>query len=125
MRTTVRHKDGKDPGRKAGAAFGPAQNMREVEHMDGVKTVDDLLREKGVTADEEEKLRDIIEECRLREARIKEASDAARQNIQALSDTFTTIIDTFAVVSKSVDALHEEFARLQLRMMPEEQFFRE
>ncbi len=93
--------------------------------MDGVKTVDDLLREKGVTADEEEKLRDIIEECRLREARIKEASDSARQNIQALSDTFTMIIDTFAAISQSVDALNDEFARLQLRMMPEEQFFRE
>ncbi len=93
--------------------------------MDGVKTVDDLLREKGVTTDEEEQLRDIIEECRLREAQIKEASDAARQNIQALSDTLTMIIDTFAIVGKSVDVLHDEFARLQLRMMPEEQFYRE
>jgi hypothetical protein len=35
------------------------------------------------------------------------------------------IIGAFAIVGKSVDALHDEFARLQLRMMPEEQFYRE
>jgi hypothetical protein len=93
--------------------------------MDGVKTVDDLLREKGVTDEEEEQLRDIIEECRLRETQIKEASDAARQNIQTLSDTLTMIIGAFAIVGKSVDALHDEFARLQLRMMPEEHFYRD
>ncbi len=93
--------------------------------MNGVKTVDDLLREKGVTADEEEQLRDIIEECRLREVQIKEASDTARQNIQALSDALTMIIGTFAIVGKSVDALHDEVTQLQLRMMPEEQFYRE
>ena len=93
--------------------------------MDGVKTVDDLLREKGVTAEEEEQLREIIEECRLREGQIRKASDAARQNIQELWDALTMIIDTFAVVGKSVDALHDEVARLQLRMMPEEQFYRE
>ncbi len=93
--------------------------------MKGVKTVDDLLREKGVTAEEQEKLRDIIEECRLREVQIKEASDAARQNITALSDALARIIGSFAIVGKSVDALHDEFTRLQLRMMPEEQFYRE
>ena len=93
--------------------------------MNGVKTVDDLLREKGVTAEEQEQLRDIIEECRLREVQIKEASDAARQNIQALSDALTMIIGTFAIVGKSVDALHDEVTQLQLRMMPEEQFYRE
>ncbi len=54
--------------------------------MDGVKTVDDLSGAKGVTAEEEEQLRDIIEECRLREVQIEEASDAARQNIEALSE---------------------------------------
>ena len=93
--------------------------------MDGVKTIDDLLREKGVTADEEEKLRDIIEECRLREARIKEASEAARENIHALSDALGIIIDTFALVGKSVEALRDEVAQFQLRMMPEEHFYRE
>jgi hypothetical protein len=29
------------------------------------------------------------------------------------------------MVSKSVDAVHEEVAQLQLKMMPEEQFYRE
>jgi hypothetical protein len=93
--------------------------------MDGVKTVDDLLEAKGVTDEETEQFHDIIEECRLREARIREASDAARQNILDLSEALSMIIGTFALVSKSVDALHDEVEQLQLRMMPEEEFYRE
>jgi hypothetical protein len=93
--------------------------------MDGVKTVDELLKVRDVTPEEEEQLRDIIEECRLREAQIKEVSDAARQNVVALSDTLKMIFDTFAVVSRSVDALHEEVERFHLRMMPDEHFYRE
>ncbi|MGA3173791.1 MAG: hypothetical protein ABSE25_05110 [Syntrophorhabdales bacterium] len=93
--------------------------------MDEVKTVDELLKVRDVTPEEEEQLRDIIEECRLREAQIKEVSDAARQNVVALSDTLKMIFDTFAVVSRSVDALHEEVERFHLRMMPDEHFYRE
>ncbi len=93
--------------------------------MEGVKTVDDLLKAKGVTDEELEQLRDVIDECRLREEQIKEASDAARQNIRDLSDALNMIIGTFAVVSKSVDALHDEVSQLQLKMMPEEHFYKE
>ena len=32
--------------------------------MNGIKTVDDLIRAKNLTPEEEEQLRDIIEECR-------------------------------------------------------------
>jgi hypothetical protein len=93
--------------------------------MGEVKTVDDLLKAKGVSGEEMEQLREVIEECRLREVRIKEASDAAWQNIRDLSEALNAIIGTFVMVSKSVDALHEEVAQLQLKMMPEEQFYRE
>ena len=93
--------------------------------MEGAKTVDSLLREKNVTAEEEEQLREIIEECRMREAQIKEASDAARQNMEKLADTLKMVFDTFAVISNSVDELHDEVQRLQLRMIPEEHFYRE
>ncbi|MGD0232618.1 MAG: hypothetical protein ABSC19_20080 [Syntrophorhabdales bacterium] len=93
--------------------------------MDKVSTVDDLIRAKKLTPEEEEQLRDIIEECRSRERQIKEASDSARKNIEALSMVFGTIIDTIATVGRSVDELQAEVGRLQLKMMPEEQFFRE
>ena len=71
--------------------------------MEGAKTVDSLLREKGVTPEEEEQLREIIEECRTREAQIKEASESARQNMEKLADTLKMVFDTFAVISNSVD----------------------
>jgi archaellum component FlaC len=93
--------------------------------MERAKTVDDLLREKGVTPAEEEQLREVIEECRMREADIKKASESARENMEKLADTLKMIVDTFAVVSNSVDELHNEVQRLQLRMIPEEHFYRE
>ena len=49
----------------------------EVDNGKG-KTVDSALREKNVTPEEEKQLREIIEECRAREAEIKQASEAAR-----------------------------------------------
>ena len=91
--------------------------------MNRVKTVDELIRAKGLSAEEQHKLRDIIEECRVREVRIKEASESARRNLEGLTRTFGMVIQTISNVGKAVDELHEEVERLQLRMMPEEQFF--
>jgi hypothetical protein len=92
--------------------------------MEEIKTVDDLIKVKRLTAEEQEKLRDIIEECRMRETQIREASESAKRNIEALSVTFDKVIETISTVGKAVDKLHEEIGRLQLKMMPEEQFFR-
>ncbi len=92
--------------------------------MNGIKTVDDLIRAKGLSAQERERLRDVIEECRIREARIKEASDSAKRDLESLSHTFAMIVETVSTVGKAVDQLQEEVDRLQLRMMPEERFFR-
>ena len=60
-----------------------------------------------------------------RETQIREASDAARQNIEGLTKSFGAIVDTISSVGRAVDELHEEVERLQLRMMPETQFYRE
>jgi septal ring factor EnvC (AmiA/AmiB activator) len=97
----------------------------EVRGMNGIKTVDDLIRAKELTPEEEEQLRDIIEECRKREAQLQDASDTAKRNIEALTKSFGMIVDTIYRVGRAVDELHEEVERLQLRMMPEEQFYRE
>jgi hypothetical protein len=91
--------------------------------MKEIKTVDDLIRAKGLSVEEQEKLRDIIEECRIREVQIREASETTRQNLEGLGRTFGMVIDTISSISKAVDDLHEEVERLQLKMMPEEQFF--
>lgn len=93
--------------------------------MDGIKTVDDLIRAKGLTTEEQEQLRDIIGECRLREVQISAASETARRNLEGLSRSLGMIIDTISSVGKAVDHLHEDVERLQLRMMPADQFFRE
>ena len=97
----------------------------EVRGVNGIKTVDDLIKAKKLTPEEEEQLQDIIEECRKREANIREASDAVRLNMEGLTRSFGAIVDTISFVGKAVDELHEEVERLQLRMMPEAQFYRE
>ena len=93
--------------------------------MDEIKTVEDLIKAKNLTAEEEEKLRDVIEECRIREIQIREASEAARHNLEGLSRSFALIVDTIAAVGKGVSELQAEVERLQLKMMPEEAFYRE
>jgi hypothetical protein len=93
--------------------------------MDGIKTVDDLIKAKGLTAKEEENLRDIIEECRLREAQIKVASEQAKRNLEGLTKTFSHLVDGIYNVGQAVSELHTEVEKMQLRMMPEEQFFRD
>lgn len=93
--------------------------------MDEIKTVEDLIRAKKLTAEEEEQLRDIIEECRVREIQIRETSAAARRNLEGLSRSFGLIVDTIAAVGICVTELQAEVERLQLKMMPEEVFYRE
>jgi hypothetical protein len=56
---------------------------------------------------------------------IREASDSAKRNLQGLARSFGLIVDTISAVGRSVDALHAEVERLQLKMMPEELFYRE
>jgi hypothetical protein len=93
--------------------------------MEEIKTVDDLIRAKGLTREEQEKLKDVIEECRRREVQIRDASDSAKRNLESLSRSFGMIVDTISTVGRAVDELQEEVERLQLRMMPAEQFYRE
>jgi hypothetical protein len=93
--------------------------------MEGIRTIDDLIKAKGLTAKEEESLREIIEECKLRESQIKVASEQAKHNLEGLSKTFTYLVDGIFNVSQAVSDLHAEVERMQLRIMPEEQFFRE
>jgi hypothetical protein len=97
--------------------------LREDGRMKGIKTVDGLIQAKGLSAEEQERLHDIIEECRHREVQIREASDTAKRNLEGLSRTFGMIMSTISNIGKAVDDLHDEVDRLQLRMMPEEQFF--
>ena len=93
--------------------------------MDGIKTIDDLIKAKKLTPEEQEELREIIEECRIRETQIEEASRVTRQNLEGLSRSFGLIVSAISDVGKAVDELYEEVGRLQLKMMPETQFFRE
>ena len=93
--------------------------------MDGIKTIDDLIRAKKLTPEEQEKLREIIEECRNRETQIEEAAQATQQNLESLSRSFGLIVSSVSDVGKAVDELYEEVGRLQLKMMPETQFYRE
>jgi hypothetical protein len=93
--------------------------------MDKVKTIDELLKEKNISPAEEEQLRDIIEECRVREIQIKQSAEAAKQNLEDLGKTFGMIAEAIGSVGQSVSELHKEIEELQLKLMPDDQFFRE
>lgn len=93
--------------------------------MEGIKTVDDLIRAKGLTPEEKEQLRDIIEECRIREMKIREASEATKRNLDALSTNAGMIAQAITLVGRTVQELYEETEKLQLRLMPEHEFYRE
>lgn len=48
----------------------------------------------------------------------------ARRDLERLSRTFGTIIDALSTVGKAVEELHGELGKLQLKMMPADQFYR-
>jgi uncharacterized coiled-coil DUF342 family protein len=96
-----------------------------VRSMEGIKTVDDLVRAKGLTPAEEEQLRDIIEECRQREIKIQEASESTKRNMEALATNLGVIVQAITTIGKSIEELYDEAENMKLKMMPEHEFYRE
>lgn len=90
-----------------------------------MKTIDELIREKGLTPEELESHRQLIDECRAREKKIREYSEDARNNLQKLADSLTTIAQKTQLLSQAVKELIDERDNLYLRLLPEDQFYRE
>ena len=93
--------------------------------MDDIKTVDDLLKAKGLTAEELKLFEDLIRETRDREKKSIEMGRLTRENLKKLSDGFTVIAERTFEISKSMDRVLDEMEALYLRSMPESKFHRE
>lgn len=77
--------------------------------MKPVKTIDDLIREKDLTAEELERHRELIEECRVREARLKEYSKATRESMLKMTEELDKL-------SRTAQELWQEAQRLSRRV---------
>jgi len=80
--------------------------------------VDDLLRDKKLTSEELKLHRDLIEECRRREAAIEEISTATKENLNKL-------FEALSVMGKNLKRIGDAADNIVLITMPEGAFSRE
>jgi cell division protein FtsB len=93
--------------------------------MKELKTVEELIHSKNLTAEELELHKELIEECRAREARIAEYSRIAQANLEKLSQSLTTLKQRAVVLGDALKVLQERADNLYLKLLPEEIFYRE
>lgn len=93
--------------------------------MNEIKTVADLLRAKGLTPEEMELHRELIDECRGREQRINESSEQARRQLARLVEGIEMVSKKAVMLEKAVQQLVDQLENVYLRTLPEDTFYRE
>jgi len=93
--------------------------------MDGIKTVDDLIRAKNLTPDEMIQFKDLIEEFKEREKRIEENIRTAKTNLNQLMCSISMLGEKTSVLGKALQSLLNEMDITRLKLMPDEHFYRE
>jgi hypothetical protein len=93
--------------------------------MEGIKTVDDLIRAKNLTPDEMLQFKDLIEESKEREKQIQESISAAKSNLNHLLHTITTLGEKTSVLGNALNSILEEIDITRLKLMPSDKFYRE
>jgi hypothetical protein len=93
--------------------------------MEGIKTVDDLIRAKNLTDEEMLQFKDLIEEFKERENRIKENISTAKSNLNQLFNTIAILGEKTSVLGNVLNILLEELDTNRLRLMPSDKFYRE
>jgi polyhydroxyalkanoate synthesis regulator phasin len=74
-----------------------------------VKTIDDLIRDKDLSAEELERHRELIEECRAREVQLKEYSRATRESMRRMTEELDKM-------NRTAEELWQEAQRLSRRV---------
>ncbi len=77
--------------------------------MKPVKTIDDLIRDKDLSAEELERHRELIEECRAREVQLKEYSRATRESMRRMTEELDKM-------NRTAEELWQEAQRLSRRV---------
>jgi hypothetical protein len=112
------------PGCRALVVYDEGEGKMEVV-MKELKTVEELIHSKNLTAGELELHKELIEECRAREARIAEYSRIAQVNLEKLSQSLTTLKQRAVVLGDALKVLQERADNLYLKLLPEEIFYHE
>ncbi|MCX5812915.1 MAG: hypothetical protein NT178_10285 [Proteobacteria bacterium] len=93
--------------------------------MEGIKTIDDLIRAKNLTPDEMTQFKDLIEEFKDREKRIAENISTAKANLNQLMCSIGMLGEKTSVLGKVLQSLLNEMDTARLKLMPDENFYRE
>jgi hypothetical protein len=91
--------------------------------MNEISKIDELIERKKMTPEEMELHREIIEECREREQKIKEFSESAQRNLKILSREIKSIIEATTFLKNATSELLERTACLYLKLLPKERFY--
>jgi chromosome segregation ATPase len=83
--------------------------QRRRANVKPVKTIDDLIRDKDLSAEELEQHRELIEECRAREVQLKEYSRATRESMRRMTEELDKM-------SRTAEELWQEAQRLSQRV---------
>jgi hypothetical protein len=83
-----------------------------------VKTIDDPLREKNLTTEELERHRELIAECRVREAQISEYSRASQESMKKMNDELFKLARTAEELWQEAQKLTNRVNGIYLRVMP-------
>jgi ATP phosphoribosyltransferase regulatory subunit HisZ len=83
-----------------------------------VKTIDDLIRDKDLSAEELERHRELIEECRAREAQLQEYSRATRESMHRMTDELDKMSRTAEQLWQEAQLLTDRVNGICLRLMP-------
>lgn len=86
--------------------------------MKPVKTIDDLLCEKNLTSEEMEMHRELIEECRMREAQIRAYSRASQENMNKMNDELVKMARAAEELWQEARKLSDRVNRIYLRVAP-------
>jgi hypothetical protein len=90
-----------------------------------IKRVDELINVKNLNPQELELHKDLIEECRERETMIEEYSARTQSSLQQLAQACETATERAKILAASIEKVLDEMETLCLKLLPEDQFYRE
>ncbi len=93
--------------------------------MGNIKRVDQLVNLKNLSTKELELHRELIEECRDRESMIDDFSARTQGSLQQLAVACESATERARVLAASIEKVLDEMETLCLKLLPEDQFYRE
>ena len=90
-----------------------------------IKRVDELIGIKNLNPQELELHKELIEECKERETMIEEYSAHTQGSLQQLAQACETATERARVLAASIEKVLDEMETLCLKLLPDDEFFRE